>query len=48
MKLLKKGILSAILCICVFLGATGCDNEVKTIKIAEQYGIAYASLQIMK
>lgn len=48
MELVKRGLLSAILCICVLLGATGCENKVKTIKIAEQYGIAYAPLQIMK
>lgn len=32
----------------VLLSLTGCSEEAKTIKIAEQYGIAYAPLQVMK
>lgn len=36
-----------LLCICL-TAITSCKNEPKTIKIAEQYGLAYAPIQVMK
>ena len=37
-----------ILILLSLLSLTGCGSQVKEIKIAEQYGLAYAPLQIMK
>lgn len=42
LKLLVPGILILILLL------SGCNKDVKTIKIAEQYGIAYAPLKVMQ
>ncbi len=47
MKNTKK-ILILITVVLTILTLSGCNKEVKTIKIAEQYGLAYAPLQVMK
>ncbi len=40
-------LMTAILLLAGLLAA-GCKEEAKTIRIAEQYGLAYAPLQVMK
>jgi NitT/TauT family transport system substrate-binding protein len=44
----KKSWVLSIIVVCILIGVSGCTEESTTIKIAEQYGIAYAPLQIMK
>jgi NitT/TauT family transport system substrate-binding protein len=48
MGLIKNYTLPLLVCMLILISAVGCENEVTTIKIAEQYGIAYAPLQVMK
>lgn len=44
---MKKIIINVLIIFC-FLSFVGCGSKVKEIKIGEQYGLAYAPLQIMK
>ncbi|MBK5261222.1 MAG: ABC transporter substrate-binding protein [Peptostreptococcaceae bacterium] len=48
--ILAKSLALCLLFLIIILSATGCDdqNKVKEVNIAEQFGIAYAPLQIMR
>jgi len=49
----KRNALNRLLYIIIVVGISlvllaGCKNEPKTVKIADQYGLAYAPIQVMK
>lgn len=47
-KIIPKVFIMALSIMFCLLSLSGCKNEPKTIKIAEQYGLAYAPIQVMK